>query len=226
MKQKKTISIPEAVKAIEKYGILLVYPINNKKLPKSLWSVFYPDEEMHWKWDESGDDRVGQLWRLKSVLGVSRKVIYAKWYKGRATFFSKEIFTALVALVGSPLLAETRLSKEANQILEVLEMDSPQSTKQIKLATELRGKTFERIYERAMRELWGQFLIVGFGEVEDGAFPSLAVGATKTLFEDVVESAKKMSEADALETIQRILGDRAKLFEEFSKRRNDSTRSK
>lgn len=35
-----------------------------------------------------------------------------------------------------------------------------------------------------MKQLWARLLIVGFGEVDDGAFPSLAVAATELMFED------------------------------------------
>ena len=196
-KKKKSISINQAVQAIEKHGILLVYPIQNRKKPDSLWSAFYPDDEMVWEWDEDSDDRVAQLWHLKTELGTTRRVIYAKWYQGRATYFSKEVFVNLLALAGTPHLEKSTLSNEARQILEVLEMDSPLSTKQIKLATELRGKFFARAYERAMKELWAKLFIAGFGEVDDGAFPSLAVGATKTLFEELWEEAKSVSEEDA-----------------------------
>ena len=48
-----------------------------------------------------------------------------------------------------------------------------------------------------MRELWERLLIVGVGEVDDGAFPSLAVGATEVLFEELWEQALEHSEEDA-----------------------------
>ena len=205
--RKKSISPTKAIQAIEKYGILLVYPIQNREEPKSLWSVFYPDEEMRWEWDDEGDDRVANLWHLKTELGVSREVVYAKWYQGRATFFSRDVFRALLAVFGTPKLSRTQLRRESAQILEVLEMDSPQSTKQIKLATELRGKTFERVYEKAMKELWARLWIVGFGEVEDGAFPSLAVGASQTLFEDLWDEAKNISPREAKQFLIEKLGE-------------------
>ncbi len=40
------------------------------------------------------------------------------------------------------------------------------------------------VFEKSMRTLWPRLLIVGFGEVEDGAFPSLAIGATQTLLKN------------------------------------------
>ena len=200
-----SITNTRAVAAIEKYGILLVYPIDNRKEPKSLWSAFYSDE-MRWEWDEDADARVSKLWHIKTELSSSREVVYVKWYRGRATFFSKEAFTLLLAYFETPRLDLSNLKTESRQILELLEMDSPLSTKQIKLAADLRGKMFERIYEKSMKALFEKLWIVGFGEVEDGAFPSLAVGASKALFEDLWEASQKFSKTQAEKLLIEKLG--------------------
>ncbi len=181
----RKLTVKDAVAAIERRGILLVYPLDNRKEPASIWSEFYPKSEMRWEWDSGGDGRVANLWRLREQLSCSGEVVYAKWFRGRATFFSRAVFSDLILIAGSRRVDRRTLSTEAARILETLESDSPLSTKQLKLATDLRGKMNERAYERAMKELWTRFLIVGFGEVDDGAFPSLAVGATRNLFEDL-----------------------------------------
>jgi hypothetical protein len=200
----RVMTVKRAIAEIEKQGILLVYPIDNRREPLSLWSCFYPRSAMRWEWDESGDDRVARLWHLREELSRSGKVVYAKWFRGRATFFSRGIFAALLALSGGPGARES-LSREARGILSVLEMDSPLSTKQIKAATGLKGKAHERDYERAMKELWSRFLIVGFGEVDDGAFPSLAVGATQLLFEDLWAQALRHSRESAWQAVKSTL---------------------
>jgi hypothetical protein len=186
----------KAIQAIQKRGALLVYPLDNRPKPDSIWSEFFTDK-MRWEWDADGDDRVAKLWQIKTVLSSSREVVYVKWYQGRATFFSKETFTHLLAYLGSAKKDQNLLPKEASLILEVLEMDSPQSTKQIKLATDLRGKLFERVYEKALKALFDQLRVVGFGEFEDGAFPSLAVGSTQALFEDLWHESKSISPESA-----------------------------
>lgn len=186
-----------ALAAIEKHGILLVYPIDNRKEPLSLWSVFFPRSQMRWEWDQDGDDRVAKLWHLREELSRSGKVVYAKWFRGRATLFSKEVFTALLSVLGSSRSPWQGLSPEARQILETLAFESPLSTKQIKQAVELRGRALEPIYEKAMKELWLRLLIVGFGEVEDGAFPSLAVGATQLLFEELWLASRELAPDEA-----------------------------
>ncbi len=193
----KKVTARQAIQFIEKRGILLVYPLDNRPEPKSLWSEFFPRSEMRWEWDSGGDDRVSDLWHLKSELSASGKVVYAKWFRGRATFFSKSFFTDLLTALGGTRLDRQTLTREARTILETLESDSPLSTKALKLSTDLRGKFFESTYEKALRELWRKGLIVGFGEVEDGAFPSLAIGATRHLFEDIWERARELDPNEA-----------------------------
>jgi hypothetical protein len=53
-----------------------------------------------------------------------------------------------------------------------------------------------------MKALWSRLLVVGIGEVPDGAFPSLAVAATELMFEDAWNARADVPS-----------GDRAKLDE-------------
>jgi len=191
----------KAIRHIEAAGMLLVYPIDNQPEPASLWSAFFPKSRMRWEWDTGGDDRVANLWRLREELSRSEKVVYAKWYKGRATFFSKEVFTAALArlwfLVDNH---ESLVERTSREILGAFELSSPLSTKEIKRESGLVGKDFERDYEKAMRTLWRRLLVVGYGEKDDGAFPSLMMGATSLLFEELWHAAARLtpSQADSL----------------------------
>ena len=200
----------KAVSLINSNGSLLVFPIDNRKEPSSLWHEFYPRSKMEWKWDSSGDTRVSDLWWLMKKLSGSGEVVYAKWYQGRATFFSKELFTAL--LVYSRMFSEdhSRLSRYARDLLDTLESDSPLSTKQLKKLTGLQGKDNERFYNRGMKELFTHFLIVAYGEVDDGAFPSLAVGSTKNLFEDLFMASQKLGREEADKIIRKYWPDEKK----------------
>jgi hypothetical protein len=182
-----------AVAHIERDGILLAYPVTNHPQPLSLWKRFYPRTEMRWEWDDDGDSRVAEIWRLKEELSRSGKVVYAKWFRQRATFFSREVFTAMLALLAPDDLRG--LPSESIQILELLNVDSPLSTKEIKAAVELQGRSLQSTYERAMKALWSRLLIVGFGEKDDGAFPSLAIGATQLLFEELWQASRIMEKS-------------------------------
>ncbi len=186
----------DAIEAIDRYGILLVYPIDNALEPRSLWSVAYPRTKMRWEWDDDGDHRVADLWHLREQLSSSRKVIYVKWFRGRATFLSRDLFRALLA-VYSRQPGFSALSREAREILALLDENSPRSTKELKRATELVGRALEPTYVKALQQLWDRLLVVAFGEVDEGAFPSLAIGSTKLLFEALYQEARELSAAEA-----------------------------
>ncbi len=191
----------DAIKAIQRHGMLLVFPLDNAPEPRSLWSVFYPRSKMRWEWDDSGDNRVATLWHLREELSSSRKVVYVKWFRGRATFLSRELFCALLAVYRrQPKFMA--LSRDARGILSTLEENSPQSTKQLKRTSGLVGRALEGNYNRALQELWSRLLIVAFGEVDEGAFPSLAVGATKWIFEDLYQEAGALSLSGAESVIE------------------------
>ncbi len=206
-----------AISKINAHGALLVFPNNNKKEPKSLWSEFFPKSKLRWEWDEDGDSRVSNLWYLMKKLSDCRQVVYSKWYQGRATFFSRELFVALLSLAQKEVHTEVRLSSPAKEILDTLESDSPLSTKQLKKRTELQGKDNQATYNRAMKELFSQFYIVAYGEVDDGAFPSLAIGATSVLYEDLWNEATALTLATAKSTVKTYMHDEG-LFYKYLKR--------
>jgi hypothetical protein len=56
-----------------------------------------------------------------------------------------------------------------------------------------------------MKELFTRLLIVGFGEVDDGAFPSARVGATELLFSDLWIDAGEMPLAKASAVVDTFL---------------------
>lgn len=186
------MKIKMAIKKINEHGVLLVFPHNNRPMPMSLWSAFYPRTKLRWEWDEDGDDRVSQMWRLMKQLSCCRDVVYSKWHGGRATFFSRELFTAMLTIMMNSGAAKNKLSREAGDILDELKSNSPLSTRDVKKLTNLQGKLLEGMYNRAMKELFSRLLIVGFGEVDDGAFPSLAIGATQLIYEELWNDALEL----------------------------------
>ncbi len=223
-------SLDKAVKAVTTEGILLVFPKDNALNPNALWHMLHPHRLMKWDWDENGDNRVARLWHLRSELSSSSQVVYTKWYKGRATLFSREMFKGLLAVRlfqgkfkgASPLelrKLEVQLSATARELLAILQDSSPLSTKKLKELAVLKGRDNERRWTKAMTELWQDGWIVGFGEVDDGAFPSLAVGATSLLFEDLWREAMKLSLDDAATIFEEGLDLRSYFWRELLKRK-------
>ena len=191
----------KAIELINRRGALLVFPIQNRKEPPSLWGELFPRSQMRWEWDDSGDNRVANLWHLREELSRSKKVVYSKWFRGRATFFSRELFVALLALLGK----SQGLSKGSLSILQNLEEESPLSTKALKKRAKLQGQALEGTYHKALKPLWVRGLIVGYGEIDEGAFPSLAIGSAQLLFEDLWLEAHSLSSGDALKRVEEIL---------------------
>jgi hypothetical protein len=200
------VSKAKAIKAIEKRGALLVYPLNNRKLPLSIWSELYPRSKMRWEWDVDGDDRVARLWSLREELSRSHQVVYAKWFQGRATFFSFAVFTNMLAYLGSAQMAELALTPSSREVLDILISDSPLSTKQLKAAVGLEGRLNEPTYNRALKPLWQNLLLVGFGEFEDSSFPSLGIAATTTMFEDLWNESHTLNPQAAEQFLSEKLG--------------------
>lgn len=213
----------KCLEAIEKHGCLLAYPIDNKKEPQSLWSVLYPRKKMLWDWNSDGGEEIAQLWHTRMEMSVESKVVYAKWYRGRATFFSREVFknmlaflrtsTEVVAMEAAVTEAEDdmasmkpKLSFQSQEALEVLQMDSPQSTPKLKRALDLRGRENESTFNRALKPLWNYLYIVGFGEEEDSSFPSLNMAATEHVFEDLWNESKNISSEKAQQFLVKKLG--------------------
>ena len=145
-----------AISAINKSGVLLVFPIKNQKQPASLWSHFFPRSQMRWEWDQDGDFRVSESWILREEISRSEKVVYAKWYQGRATFFSRPVFAALLSKTRQAPL--DGLSDEAKLILEALEMNSPRVVQKTEKNLGLEGKDFESAYQKALKQLWMRLL--------------------------------------------------------------------
>lgn len=191
-----------ALKAINSQHILLVFPIKNQKEPNSLWNELHPRTKMRWEWDAGGDQKVSDLWILREQLSRSNKVIYTKWYQNRATFFSQEAFINMLAFMRT----EHPLTRESREILEALEMDSPLSTKQIKEVSGLQGRLLESTYNRAMKALWQRLLVVAYGEVDDSSFPSLAVGASKNIFEELFLRSLEIKPQAAEDFLAKELG--------------------
>lgn len=159
---------------------------------------------MRWEWDESGDNRVAELWHLREQLSSSGKVVYAKWFKNRATVFSPDAYRWARAILAASS-GFKRLSADAKQLLEIISDNSPLSSKEIKKEGRRLGLANPQI-EKAMKELWQRLLIVGFGEVDDGAFPSLAVGAVERLFEDWSEEALELDPEESRSKLGKLLG--------------------
>lgn len=160
---------------------------------------------MNWDWSEEGDERIAELWHLRTELSTSGKVVYGKWVQNRGTLLSRELYTVLLSFISNRRESELGLSREATELLRVLNEDSPLATKSLKLALGLYGADGRAVFERSLKELWLRLLVVGFGETEEGGYPSLAVGSTRLLFEDSWEESARIPQDARDAAIKRYL---------------------
>jgi hypothetical protein len=195
----------KALAAINEQHVQLVYPIENAREPGSLWHSLHPRSAMRWDWSEDADPRVVDLWHLKDALCLGREVVYAKWFRGRATFFSRAIFVPILALLGTTRADALRRDANASRIYEALLDNSPQTPRRLRQAVELSGSHDRSDYEHGVKLLWQQLLIVGTGEVDEGQFPALAMGATRHIFEDLWQEADGMEFREAEERRRSLL---------------------
>lgn len=211
------INLRSAIAKVNKAGALLVFPIKNHRETASLWSVFYPQDKMSWDWSEDGDNRVADLWHLRTRLSTSNEVVYSKWFRNRATVFSFDLFSSLLSLVSNKTLSQLKLSADAISILKVLSDDSPLPSKILKDEAGLIGADNTSRFDKAMKELWLRFLIVGYGEVDEGGYPSLAVGTSKLLFEDLWEASQTVSAAQRRKTLAQSFPVRSAFYTQYLK---------
>lgn len=202
----KSSLIEKSIEKINQKKLLLVFPITNKQDPPSLWFQLFPRVPMDWSWSEDGDNRVVRMWHLMKTLSDCRRVIYSKWYQNRATFFSNDFFTHLLAYQKHKVHSQIEWTSTERQLLEILRNNSPMSTKELKAESGLKGKFFEAEYTRSLKKLFLHQYIVAYGEVEDGVFPSLALGATETLYEEEWLMADSISLKDCELEIKRVAG--------------------
>jgi hypothetical protein len=69
-KRPQSRSTAAAISHINTHGALLVFPINNRELPNSLWTEFFPKTKMVWEWNEDSDYKVADTWQLMKTLSV------------------------------------------------------------------------------------------------------------------------------------------------------------
>lgn len=207
----------KAVGAINRHHIQLVYPIKNAEEPRALWHSLYPGAFMKWDWSEDADQRVVDIWHLKNELCYGQDVVYAKWFRGRATFFSREIFVPMICLLKTTQVEGIHRNMHANDIYEALLDNSPQTPKLVKQAVELSGAHNRSDYERGVKLLWEQLLIVGTGEVDEGQFPALAMGATKHIFEDLWDEGGSLDPGEAEERCRKLLPSDSPFFKYFNR---------
>jgi hypothetical protein len=185
----KSIRFKKMLECIEEKHWALVYPLKGKDQWPSLWHHLYPRRPMNWSWDSEADPRISQLWADREDLASQKLAVYTKYFRDRATFFSKPYFVSLLR-EHRPWTKKPsdRLSR---WLLDSLLDNTPQSTKMLKRRwRSLDGSAPNGNWDRSLKTLFRGLWIVGLGEEDDGAFPSLRLGATELAWEELWQEAQ------------------------------------
>ncbi len=126
-----------------------------------LWEAVVGRANPRWPRHSHHDDGIGVTWNLKDTLPTTRRVYYGKLLRGRPVLVSLDLFPAFYALVrstqrSSDYLAEYRagrLSHTAKRLLDALEVEHPQYTRDLRANAFMLESGRTREFERAMAEL-------------------------------------------------------------------------
>jgi len=174
---RRVLTPGEAVKFIDAAGYCMLFPVANVPLP-SLYSVVSrrsPGDGIYF------DKYFEMIWDWKDQLPRRRRAFYAKYFRGRGTFISRQQLPSFLAMREAAVApgeherfyAEGRISADARVIWETLEREGPLATLELRHACRMETTAGNVRYKRAMLDLQGLLIVSHFGaEQETGAWAS------------------------------------------------------
>ena len=166
-------SLEDAIRFIDERGLITFWPIKGVDLP-SLWTAVAGDRPVA----EVHDDPGHVTWGWKDALLPLKRVYYAKYLRGKATFASLELLPYLYAL--SPRVADLddyrlayeagHLTYEAYLIGEALLEHGPLHTIELRKHANLSSSAVKSRFDRALSDLQRGLWIVPVGVAEAGAW--------------------------------------------------------
>ena len=112
---KRVLTPAQAVKYIDAAGFCMLFPVKNVPLTSLYYAVTRRNPQSDFVWDRY----VEMLWKWKDELPQRKSVYYAKYFRGRGTFISREqlpFFLAMRETAAEPsdhehFYAEGRIAK-------------------------------------------------------------------------------------------------------------------
>ncbi len=161
----------QALSFINSVGFCFAFKAEHSELP-CLWHAACGSRNPELPRHTHSDPALSFVWEMKDRLPAERAIYYGKLLKARPTMVSLEYlpyFYVLADRTGAPdeYLLENRrgrLSHTARSIMEALLDSWPQTTKGLKLATSMHGKSDRAQFDRAIAELQGKMFIVKVAE--------------------------------------------------------------
>jgi hypothetical protein len=202
----------QALSFVNRTGFCFAFKSDHSELP-CLWHAAVGMRNPPMPKHTHEDPGISFVWRMKDVLPAERKIYYGKLIKGRPTMVSLEYlpyFYVLAERTGAKEevaqeFRKGKVSLPATRIMEALSDSWPQTTKGLKLATGLHGRSDRATFDKAIAELQTKMFIVKVAE-EYEPFGFVWAPFTKT-YPSEVRKARRISADEARTRIlQRYFG--------------------
>src|SRR6185503_7137919 len=149
-----------ALAFVEDVGICSTFHVFAEGLA-CLWEAVVGRANPRWPRRSHHDAGIGRAWTLKDRLPAGRHVYYGKLLRGRPVLVALDLLPAFYALVRGGQRARDyrveydagRLSQNAKRLMDALQREHPQYTRELRANTFLLEPSRTREFERAMAEL-------------------------------------------------------------------------
>ena len=172
----------EALKFINKYGFVTLFPIRGFSFPNLYQATAGKDKE----------ERFEKAWRWSDNLSEKKKIHYGKLVRKQSTLISLEMLPYFYKLYGKRKLSET-----AQKILEFLKQRGATSTTLLKKNLNLMGKAKKYEFTKAMDELQMTFSVAIVGREESPRMTYSYDLIEQWMPRDLMEKALNVSETTA-----------------------------
>jgi hypothetical protein len=193
----------DAVRFIEAVGFCMLFPVKNVPLP-SLYFAVAKRHDLRW------DKHAQLIWKWKDELPKKRRVLYAKYFKGRGTFLSLKFLQHFLAMHGTavePGEAEAfykagRISHDALELWQALGTLGALATLELRHACKMETQAGNKRFKKAMLELQGLLIVTHSGaEQETAAWASNRFELVSRAFPKQTAEARKLSLEEARATL-------------------------
>ena len=192
----------EAVKYIDAAGFCMLFPVKNIPLTSLYYAVTRRNPQSDFVWDRY----VEMLWKWKDELPQRKSAYYAKYFRGRGTFISREQLPFFLAMRETAVesndhehfYAEGRIREDARAIWEAIGENGPLATLELRNICKMDSKAGNVRFKRAVADLQCVLVLVHFGtEQETGAWASARYELTCRAFPKETAAARKIAPGEA-----------------------------
>jgi hypothetical protein len=199
---KRVLTPGEAVKYIDAAGFCTLFPVKNVPLTSLYYAVTRRNPQSDFVWDRY----VEMLWKWKDILPQRKRAYYAKYFRGRGTFISRDLLPSFLAMRETAVepsdhehfYAEGRIREDARAIWEAIAENGPLATLELRNICKMDSKAGNVRFKRAVADLQCMLVVVHFGtEQETAAWASARYELTCRAFSKETTVARTITQADA-----------------------------